>query len=351
MSKVERESFIKSFLLFFTSLSLLIGTLFFINFQKDIQTLDEKLLSQMQICSFNLKCKEFRIDFVVHKEEKLYTLYKDRTGLSSYYPLPNSTKHIMLLNLTIDKYDKKIIKIKKSYIWNFSAVLIIVFLLSVLFSLYSLYPLRNALVLTQEFIKDILHDFNTPLSSMRLNSSMLKKEIGENEKVNRIEQSIESILSLQKHLRSYLQKHELQEEEFNLKSLLTGQANLLHINYQSITFNIDVGNINITTNKEAFTRITDNILTNAAKYNIEKGFVNITYNKNSKTLSIRDSGKGIKNPKLIFNRFYKEQERGIGIGLHIVKKLCDELNIKISVKSSINEGSTFTLNLSKLTLS
>ena len=58
---------------------------------------------------------------------------------------------------------------------------------------------------------------------------------------------------------------------------------------------------------------------------------------------------GIQNTKKIFDRFYKEQDRGIGIGLHIVKKLCEELSIKIKVQSQINFGTKFTLNLSQLT--
>jgi len=62
-------------------------------------------------------------------------------------------------------------------------------------------------------------------------------------------------------------------------------------------------------------------------------------------LIIEDTGKGIKNPKKVFERFYKEQERGIGIGLHIVKKLCDELGIAISLTSKVGEGSRFILNL------
>ena len=60
--------------------------------------------------------------------------------------------------------------------------------------------------------------------------------------------------------------------------------------------------------------------------------------------------RSINNPKRIFDRFYKEQDRGIGIGLHIVKKLCDELGIKISVDSKLESSTTFSLDISKLTL-
>jgi signal transduction histidine kinase len=110
---------------------------------------------------------------------------------------------------------------------------------------------------------------------------------------------------------------------------------------------LDIDNTTLLTNKEAFSRIIDNLLSNAAKYNKQNGSININL-KNS-NLYIVDTGIGIKEPKKVFNRFYKEQERGIGIGLHIVKKLCEELNIKISLKSELDKGTTFILNISALT--
>lgn len=350
MNRVETESFLKSFTLFFTSLGILAAILFYLNYTKEVQTLDESLFSQMRLCSYDLKCEQFKIDFIALKNEKLHTLYKDENGLTSYYPIPQSTKSIMLFNFSSEQYNRELDKLKTQELWKFSSVLGIILLLSILFSFYALYPLRNALILTQEFIKDILHDFNTPLSSLRLNTSMLKKEIGKNEKINRIEQSVENILSLQQHLRSYLHNHTMQKEEFDLKSTIQNQLNVLGKNYPQIKFNLNIDEMSILTNKEAFIRIIDNLLTNASKYNKQSGSVDIIYDSKTKNLNITDTGKGIKNPGKIFDRFYKEQERGIGIGLHIVKKLCEELHIKISVTSILNQGSTFTLDLSKLTL-
>ncbi len=302
----------------------------------------------MRVCSLTLKCEQFKIDFIKPTKETLYTLYKSEDGLSSYYPIPNSQQYIMSLEFNAQKYEKELQKLRNRAIWNFSITLSVIFALSVIFSFYALYPLRNALVLTQEFIKDILHDFNTPLASLRLNSSMLKKEIGENEKVTRIEQSVQNILNLQLHLRSYLHNHAMQKEKFDLHSIIKEQLHMLEKNYPKIDFHIDIAPTALVTNKEAFTRIVNNLISNAAKYNKQNGFVNIVYEK--KSLKIIDNGKGIKKPKRIFDRFYKEQDRGVGIGLHIVKKLCDELDIKISVQSALDEGTQFTLDLSKITL-
>jgi signal transduction histidine kinase len=175
---------------------------------------------------------------------------------------------------------------------------------------------------------------------------MLKKEFGENTKIARIEQSVQNIIDLQQHLRAYLQNHSMQKEELELDTLLLERIALIKNSYPDIKFTLDASSIKLLTSKDTLNRIIDNILINAAKYNKKNGYVHIFCT--DETLHIEDGGKGIKNPKKVFERFYKEQERGIGIGLHIVKKLCDEAGIKISLESELDKGTTFILNLSQL---
>ncbi len=350
MSRVEIESFLKSFLLFFVSLSIVISSLFYINYTKEVKTLDEALFSEMRLCSFDLKCERFSIDFVPLQQQENYKLYKDSTGLSSYFPIPGANEYLMSFHLPLNVYKSELQTLKDATLFEFITVIAVIFVLSIVFSLYALYPLRNALALTQEFIKDILHDFNTPLAALRLNSAMLKREIGENDKITRIEQSVQNVLDLQQNLRSYLHDHAHQKEVIEVKGLVSQRIDMLVKNYPDIHFDVTMETAKINTNPEAFARILDNLLSNAAKYNRQNGSVSVTFKPAASTLHIIDTGKGIKNPKRIFDRFYKEQERGIGIGLHIVNKLCEELKIKISVESKIDEGSIFTLDLSSLTV-
>jgi len=297
----------------------------------------------MRLCSFDLKCTQFKIDFVAIKDQELYTLHKSKKGLDSYFPITGANDFYMQMHFDIQNYHVKVKAIKTNALLELLATIIIVLLLSILFSLFSLSPLRKALHLTQEFIKDILHDFNTPLASLRLNSYMLKKEIGENEKVLRIEQGVENILSLQENLKAYLHNHETQKESVDIVQLLHDNISLIQKNYEDIRFIIEMKSLTIEINRDAFSRIINNILSNAAKYNKKNGKITITYENNR--LHFIDTGKGIKNPSKIFNRFYKEQDRGIGIGLHIVKKLCDELDIDIKVQSELGVGSVFSLGL------
>ena len=346
MKKVERESLIKSFLLFFISQAILLSTLFFMDYKRELQVLDDSIFSKMRICSLNLKCDEFQIDFVSMDENKLYRLHKDSTALSSYFSIPNSTKNSLKIYLLKDKYNQKVDELKNDILLNFLVVIFFAFILSFAFALYALYPLKNALRLTEEFIKDILHDFNTPLSTLRLNSAMLEEEIGENSKVKRIQNSVANILKLQSNLRAYLHSHSSQKEEFDLKELLDDRVSMLEKNFHNLEFRVEVQEQKINTNRDAFTRIIDNLLTNAAKYNKKDGRVILKLEES--ILQIKDTGKGIKNPSKVFERFYKEQERGIGIGLHIVQKLCEELDIKIGVESVVDEGTKFSLNLKNL---
>jgi len=346
LKRVEKESLIKSFLLFFISQALLLSALFYLNFQKEQQSLDEQIFSKMRICSFSLHCKNYKIDFVAKKGHELYKLYKNSDDLSAYFTIPGSQQNYLRIYLQKQRYDKMLAKIQHDLLVEYFLFLFISALLSFVFAIYALKPMRDALHLTEEFIKDILHDFNTPLSTLRLNTSMLVTEFGENKKIKRVQNAVQNILNLQANLKAYLQSHVTQKEHFDLKEFLQERVEFIENNYKNVHYFLDVEKRTVETNRDALSRVVDNLLSNAGKYNKEGGKVFISLQ--NKHLIIKDTGKGIENPNRIFERFYKEQDRGIGIGLHIVKKLCDELHIKISVESEVGKGSSFFLDLSAL---
>jgi len=343
LRRVELEAFLKGFALFFLSMFTLFVIVLLTNYTKELERLDVKLLDEMRLCSFDLKCDNYSIDFEAKSDLTTYRLYKEER-VKAYFPILKSNDNFLVISLTQEQYQRKRDAIKWRLFRESISMLFAIFAFSIIFSLYTLSPLRRSLHLTEEFIKDILHDFNTPLATLRLNSSMLKREIGENRKINRIESSIESVLSLQENLRCYLFDHEMQRESFELKPFIEESVVLIEKNYGHITYEVDIdSDIKLKSNLKAFRRIVNNLLSNASKYNKENGNVTILYEKNQ--LIFIDTGKGIKDTQQIFDRFYKEQDRGIGVGLHIVKKLCDELNMKIKVESQLGVGSRFILTL------
>ncbi len=117
--------------------------------------------------------------------------------------------------------------------------------------------------------------------------------------------------------------------------------------YPKLTFTFKSDNALIkVTNDDLLTRILDNLLSNAAKYNSPKGEVTLTILGD--TLSIKDTGKGIKDIDKVLQRYYKEQDRGLGLGLHIVQKLTNELNIKMTIDSQVDVGTEFILDFRAL---
>ncbi|MCK9335895.1 MAG: ATP-binding protein, partial [Candidatus Cloacimonetes bacterium] len=62
-------------------------------------------------------------------------------------------------------------------------------------------------------------------------------------------------------------------------------------------------------------------------------------------LSIKDQGKGIDQADLqrIFEPYFSRKNKGTGLGLALVKKLCEANSTIIRVKSKPSEGSEFIL--------
>ena len=347
MKTYEIESFLKSFLIFFILLEILLAINFWNEYQVKKIEIEEKIHIEMKLCAFTIQCGGLATDFVdKDKDREENILYKDGGSFYAYFKVPTSKKYLMKVVYPKKNYILRMEQLERKLYKKFWFYSIFAALVSLLFSIYALLPLQRALRLNEEFVKDILHDFNTPISSMLINLKIFKREIGDNKKIQRLENNIESIVSLQNNLRTFLKGVPTQSENFSLKKLLENRINYFDILYPNIQYKLSMKDRTLKTNKDAFTRIIDNLLSNAGKYNIANGSVHIVFEKT--ILSIQDTGKGIKKPQRVFDRYYKEQDRGIGIGLHIVKKLCDELLITISIHSKEQEGTKIEMDLDKI---
>ncbi len=343
MKNHEKEAFLKSFILFFIVGLVFLFVAMYQHYYKKLHDYDMQVESNIIQCHLNSSCKTFKISQVFNiKNKKLHQLYKDK----SIYILFKKKIGFKKIELPVKTY----IRNRKNIVWFLTKELFIYFILliivSIFFAYYTIGPYKKALLLNEEFVKDVLHDFNTPLSSLKINLKILKKKFGEDEAINRSDDAIKNILYLQDNLRYFLNKSQLQSEIINLKLLINERFEYFHSMYPTIKFKNSVKSINIHTNKIIFLRIIDNIIGNACKYNRQNGTIQISFIKNS--LYIEDSGIGISNSKRIFDRGYKEGKIGTGIGLHIVQKLCHDLSIPIKVKSTINIGSVFILNIKNI---
>jgi signal transduction histidine kinase len=105
--------------------------------------------------------------------------------------------------------------------------------------------------------------------------------------------------------------------------------------------------------RTALDQILDNLITNAIKYGDAKPVtVKATTRNGLAVISVRDRGIGIpaEHQTLIFERFERGRASGLpragfGVGLWLVRRLCEEMGGTISVHSQPGDGSTFTISL------
>ena len=296
----------------------------FYNYYKiEEEHLSEQLFLEMKNYSFFFEDERFEMDIInTVAQNQLYELYFDEKHLYILVPFMQDEESSLQIMYPLEQYHALLGNIKSTLIWKFSLFSLIAMLTSFLFSLYALNPLRNALLLLEEFIKDIIHDLNTPITSILINLKMMEN----NEEVESIAQSANAISMLHKNLDVYLKDMQFDKEQFSIKEALDEQVLFFASLYDYLDWQIEVEEQIITSNKNALSRILYNLLSNACKYNTSNGFIKIKMEHN--ILSISNSSYGIKNPSKVFDRFYKESDRGLGIGLHIVEKLCGELGIE-----------------------
>ena len=346
MKRYEKESLFKNFLVFFILLEILLVLLFLELYTAKKREYKQNLYKTMQVCSYTMKCEKFTFDFASKDKSKLNELY-DNDDLYAFFTIPKSEKFSIKISYLKQNFLNDMKSIRQTLWVKFTLATLLLFGTALFFTFYSLKPIRKALTLNDEFIKDILHDFNTPITSMILNIKMFKDEKGKDPYIQRVSHSVDTILFLQNNLKSFLHHSPSQNTKVDIASLAKKRIEMMQNIYPRLTFIFKKSNdLKKITNDELLTRILDNLLSNAAKYNKSRGEIELTIQ--NETLSIKDTGKGIKNVDKAFQRYYTEQDRGLGLGLHIVQKLSNELNIKIKVNSVVDVGTEFILDFSFL---
>lgn len=141
-----------------------------------------------------------------------------------------------------------------------------------------------------------------------------------------------------------------------IKNLLKKYSLLFIHNHISLEYQSNL--TYVVSDSQWLTILIEQILSNALKYT-ENGKITIQYLEDKHALEIRDTGIGIRSEDIpkIFDRGYsgfngRMNEKSSGLGLYLVRKISERLNIQIEVESKLSKGSVFRLvfptNLTKM---
>ena len=148
---------------------------------------------------------------------------------------------------------------------------------------------------------------------------------------------------------------EIEKEKINLSNivlqLLEDYKPLLESKNLNLVYNVEK-DLRIQGNKIMLERVFLNILMNAVKFTKTNIEVSLTREDKTAVLKIRDDGIGIseENKKFIWERFFqvndsrnKEENKGSGLGLSMVKKIVDLHSATIDLESELERGTCFTI--------
>lgn len=235
--------------------------------------------------------------------------------------------------------------------------------------LNAMHNAEEASKIKTHFISNISHELKTPInvimSAIQLINYNTKESPSYSKNKNTlaiIDDNCKRLLRLINNLID-VQKHELDDTKLNLSAV--NVVNLIEMLVASVVPYAESKNLNLIfdTNKEdvilkvdsdKLERIILNLLSNAIKFSKPNGEIRVTLNfEDCLYISVADNGIGIAKENLnkIFDKFtqldtsFSRKNEGSGIGLSIVKSFVLLHNGKISVKSDLNKGTIFLIEL------
>ena len=210
-------------------------------------------------------------------------------------------------------------------------------------------PIRQKVEQIEQFIQDISHELGTPVTALQMSSKRaLQKGVYDEKVLTNISISTKQLYSIYQSL-AFLNFSTPKEapKQLALQPILEESiayyAELSHA--KNISFQTDIESASLLITEDRAKLLFSNFISNAIKYSMPNTTITITLKEHF--FSIQDEGVGIDSTKL--DEIFKPYERGsqiaggFGIGLSIVKQICDEFHIDIEVTSKIDEGSCFTL--------
>jgi len=192
------------------------------------------------------------------------------------------------------------------------------------------------------FVKNAIHEINTPLSIILMNIDLYNLKFEKNSYLLKIEAAVKVLDNIYEDLAYIVKKDRViyTQAMIDFSSFLRERVayfeDVAEGNKLSIGCNID-SEILMVFNETELQRICDNNLSNAIKYSYEHTalLVRLYEKEDAIVFEVQNSGDAIKAPEKLFDRYYREDNAkgGFGLGLNIVKEICDTHSVDIEIFS------------------
>jgi len=217
----------------------------------------------------------------------------------------------------------------------------------------------------KQLTQDISHELRAPLTIIKGNISLALRRRRSVEEYIAILQEMEKEIDYMSHMVNELlflaREDDLSQRKYFKEVLLNALIEEMYLEFlplakeKNIIFHLELPDYQIVVsgNSSSLERLFRNLIENAIKYTPSGGKINIRVSKSESFVSvdIEDTGIGIPEDEIphIFERFYRADKSrhrdGFGLGLTIAYAVARSHGGEIKVKSTPNQGSTFTVIL------
>ncbi|MGD0072214.1 MAG: PAS domain S-box protein, partial [Candidatus Bathyarchaeia archaeon] len=199
------------------------------------------------------------------------------------------------------------------------------------------------------------HDLRNPLTGIKNAAYYLKKrgptisEAQAKEMLEIIDKAIDHSNKIINDLLDYSREMHLEFTECTSRALLDEAVRMIRVPDRIQIVNHVLGETRIRVDADKIMRVFINLIKNAVDAMPEKGTLEITSRQTRDNLEIdfADTGMGIPEETLpkIFSPLFTTKAQGMGFGLAICKRIIESHGGTITVKTTVNQGTTFTVTL------
>jgi len=202
--------------------------------------------------------------------------------------------------------------------------------------------LKNLVQAQDSFIKHSIHEINTPLAVIMTHIDIYKMKYGDNRYLSKIEAGSKMISTIYDDLGYMVKKDRLEydKEQIDFSNFLRDRIEFFDEiasgNHHKVISKIS-DNIEIYFNSLELQRVIDNNLSNAIKYAKRDTDITVSLQQKEQQVLVRfiNHSHKIIDTKRIFEAFHREEFNaiGFGLGLEIVKSICDKEGVEVVVTS------------------
>ena len=245
--------------------------------------------------------------------------------------------------------------LKKLQYYPLALLLILGLFLSVAYLFFRSTKVADQNKLWTGMAKETAHQIGTPLSSLLGWVAILRMENINTDYVDEMEKDIHRLNTIANRFSKIGSLPELKHR--NLVAITEKTFNYLKARSSkqvTFTFKTSTPQIQVNLSQELLSWVVENLIKNAIDAMQGKGALKLEISETPKKAIIRvsDTGKGLSKSQYrnIFNPGYTSKKRGWGLGLSLSKRIVENYHKgKIFVlKSEINKGTTFEIQLNKI---